>query len=173
MSKAHLQAAGRPEGRLVFYSPHVAATTGDGMAARVGVAGGRVVVARPVGDKPMLIALPARHFRGVTLAHDGEQHVVRLVHEQAGLTLDIAAGESLAEAIEAHDGIAHDLALPVIPAEDEERPPNLDGIAAGGPLPRRSGPRLTRRPRFLKRRRVGESPAAHARIVAREIIARR
>ena len=173
MSKAHPQAAGRPEGRPVFFSPHVAATTGDGMAARIGVAGDRVVVARPVGGAPMLIALPARHFRGVTLAHDGGQHVVRLVHEQAELTLDIAAGESLAEAIETHDGIAHDLALPVIPAEHAERAMSLDGVASGEPLPRRSGPRLTRRSRFLKPRQVGGNPAARPPIAGREIIARR
>ena len=96
------------------------------------------------------------------------RHVIRLMHRDAGLSIDVEAFDSFDTAEEYRDRLAGFLNLPPMMVAGAPAPRTADTAAA--PQPRRS-PARSRRPRFLTRRRPGTAEAA-GKVVGREIIAR-
>jgi len=126
-------------------------------------------MSRSVAGLACRIRIPVRQFQAVALMVRDSGHVIRLMHRDAGLTLDVEEFESFATAEEYGDRLADFLGLPAVtvagaPAEDD-RP------AAECSETRRNGGVKARRPRFLARRRSG-SPLTFEKIEGREIIAR-
>jgi hypothetical protein len=131
----------------------------DGGARRVRVTRSDILIARSFGGIDMRIQVPVPAYRGVFLdvveGDDGAPRY-RLLLAHADRDLDVVLEETGdAEAVEAAaQDWASWLGLPVV-AEDE----NEAGPVAGSlPIPRRGGSALRRRrPRFLMRRRIGET----------------
>ena len=94
-------------------------------------------------------------------------HVIRLMHRDRGLSLDVEAFDSFATAEEYGARLAGFLDLPEVVVAGS--PDSARGDAA--PAPRRSRSIQARRPRFLTRRHSGH-PVAIRRVDGREIIAR-
>ncbi len=97
-----------------------------------------------------------------------KHHVIRLVHRDAGLSIDVEEFDSFDTAEEYRDRLAGFLDLPPMIMAGAPQPREADETAA--PQPRRSAMR-GRRPRFLTRRRPG-SAGETAKVDGREIIAR-
>jgi hypothetical protein len=97
-------------------------------------------------------------------------HVIRLMHRDAGLSLDIEAFESLATAEDYRDRLAGFLDLPPVTAAGTPLP-EKDDLASGPARTRRKRATGLRRPRFLSRRRAGDTGSTSI-VHGREIIAR-
>ena len=98
----------------------------------------------------------------------GERHVIRLMHRDAGLSIDVEEFATLETAEEYRDRLAGFLDLPPITVAGARVAETAGGVVA---QPRRSRPGRGRRPRFLTRRRPGSSEP-RGKIKGREIIAR-
>jgi hypothetical protein len=126
-----------------------------------------VLMSRPVAGLACRIRVPVRQYQAVAVLICEAGHIVRLVHRDAALSIDVDAFNSLQTAEEYRDRMAEFLDLP---------PLTVAGAPAVRPLPspasasRRSAA-AARRPRFLKRRQTGEVVST-GKIEGREIIAR-
>lgn len=127
-------------------------------------------MSRPVAGLACRIRVPVRQYDAVAvLMRDERRHVIRLMHRDAGLSIDVEEFATLETAEEYRDRLARFLDLPPMlmagaPASDNRR-------AAADPQPRRGTSVRRRRPRFLARRRSG-ARGSLAKIEGREIIAR-
>ncbi len=97
------------------------------------------------------------------------RHVIRLLHRDAGLSIDVEEFDTFETAEEYGDRLANFLDLPAMmmagaPGSDAPRKP-------AAPRRRRGLPIRGRRPRFLMRRRPGADGATE-KVEGREIIAR-
>jgi hypothetical protein len=125
-------------------------------------------MSRSVAGLACRIRVPVRQYEAVAVWVRGQRHVIRLMHRDAGLSIDVEEFATLETAEEYRDRLAGFLDLP---------PMTVAGAPAaetGGevvPQPRRSRPGRGRRPRFLTRRRPGSSEP-RGKIEGREIIAR-
>jgi hypothetical protein len=127
-------------------------------------------MSRPVAGLACRIRVPVRQYQAVALVVRETSHVIRLMHRDAGLSLDVEEFESFATAEDYRDRLAGFLNLPPViaagtPSNDEEE------IATAQPRVRRGRSIRFRRPRFLARRSPGER-APRSKIEGREIIAR-
>jgi hypothetical protein len=125
------------------------------------------MMSRPVAGLACRVRVPVRQYQAVALVVRGESNVVRLMHRDVGLSLDVESFDSLATAEEYRDRLAGFLDLPpviVSATPDAERGNDL-------PRERRTRSVRTRRPRFLARRRTGNTVTIR-KIEGREIIAR-
>lgn len=141
----------------------------DGGARRIRVTRSDVLISRFLRGVAMMIAVPVSAYRGVVLdvlaSEDGlPRYVLSLTHRDPDLDILLA---------ETRDGgsVAADwkhwaawLGLPRLAGEDGETSP-LDGalgaVDAGAPLGRRRDVNVSkRRPRFLTRRKGGETRRA-------------
>ncbi len=145
----------------------------------------RVTVKRPLGGIDATLTCPIRAFRGVAVKMTVDQATnrlrteIELMHADSAMSLPLASVEDLGDG----EDVAADwqawgkaLCLPLLIVETDgtvrEAVPHLGGIEATAPRARRmASPLKRRRPRFLKRRKVGVAGAT-IRIEADEIIAR-
>ena len=127
-------------------------------------------MSRPVAGLACRIRIPVRQYQAVAVLVAGKNHVIRLLHRDAALSIDVEEFENFHTAEEYRDRLASFLDLPPMlmagaPAAEAEP-------AGSAPIfARRDRSARTRRPRFLKRRRVGADIAIRP-VVGREIIAR-
>ena len=95
-------------------------------------------MSRSVAGLACRIRIPVRQFQAVALMVRDRGHVIRLMHRDAGLTLDLEEFESFATAEEYGDRLADFLGLPPStvagsqPAEAETRSPMLRGAPGHG-----------------------------------------
>jgi len=144
-------------------------TSGDGADCLVTFDKRTLLMSRSVAGLACRIRIPVGQFQAVALMVRDHRHVIRLMHRDAGLTLDVEEFDSFATAEEYGDRLADFLGLPAVtvagaPGEDDK--PAADRSEA-----RRSRGVMARRPRFLARRRSG-TPLTFEKIEGREIIAR-
>jgi hypothetical protein len=125
------QATGRPEGRPVFVELplRLEAQAADGARCRVVVEPGQILLERPVAGLACAIRLPASALDGVAAAFLPGGPAVRLVHREAGLTIDLVHPSSPGIAIELRDRLARALGLPALFVDAEgtvfgRRPPH-------------------------------------------------
>lgn len=169
---------GRPEGRPApFELPlSLPARAQDGSPCRVIVSLEQILIERPLAGLLCMVRMPASALEGVAAAFLPTGPAVRLVHREAGLSLDVLEAASPGMAIELRDRLAWALRLPALFVDADGEvfgaSRRLGRIVAGIPGPRRGGrAAMARRPRFLKRRTTGQ-PLEAPPITGREIIAR-
>jgi hypothetical protein len=129
-----------------------------------------IVLSRPVAGLACRIRLSLRQYQAIAVVAKEDGNVVRLMHRDPGLSVDLTRMESF-EAAEAYrDRLSDFLDLPPLMMAG-------NGAAAekvaerAAPKGRRTRPVRGRRPRFLARRQAG-APVSVRRITGREIIAR-
>jgi hypothetical protein len=125
------------------------------------------MMSRPVAGLACRVRVPVSQYQAVALVVRGNSNVVRLMHRDVGLSLDVEAFDSVATAEEYRDRLAGFLDLPpviVSASPDAER-------GSDEPRERRTRSVRARRPRFLTRRRTGGTVTIR-KIEGREIIAR-
>ena len=125
-------------------------------------------MSRPVAGLACRIRVPVRQYEAVAVMVRERRHVIRLMHRDAGLSIDVEEFDSFDTAEEYRDRLAGFLNLP--PMIMAGAPAASPADAAPASQPRRS-PTRSRRPRFLMRRRPGTAKAA-GKVKGREIIAR-
>jgi hypothetical protein len=128
-------------------------------------------MSRPVAGLACRIRVPVRQFQAVALVVSEKSHIIRLMHRDAGLSLDVEEFESFATAEDYRDRLAGFLDLPPVVAAGTPSRDREDEVATGPMQKRRPRSIRVRRPRFLARRSTGEK-AARGKIEGREIIAR-
>ena len=82
-------------------------------------------MSRPVAGLACRIRIPVRQYQAVALVVREKSHVIRLMHRDAGLSLDVEEFESFATAEEYRDRLAGFLGLPPViaagtPSRDDE-----------------------------------------------------
>jgi len=126
-------------------------------------------MSRPLAGLPCRIRVPVRQYQAVALLVSEGHHVIRLMHRDAGLSLDVEAFETLATADEYRERLADFLDLPSVVAAGA--PASDRPVASLTPGARRRRSFRARRPRFLTRRQAG-GVVAIQKVEGREIIAR-
>lgn len=154
---------GRSPERPVSFpaTDHFRGRAADGADCVAAIGSRSVVLSRPVAGVSCRIRITPNQFEGVEmLAYEG-RCVVRLVHRDPGLTIELTETPDPQSAAEQRDDLAALLDLPVLGS----------GLRVSQPEARRVWGRLVKRPRFLRRRSIGGPPGATP-IAGREIIAR-
>ena len=128
------------------------------------------MMSRPVAGLACRIRIPVRQYRAVAVLSCEAGHLVRLVHREAGLSIDLEEFHTLETAEECRDRLAAFLDLPPLTLAGSPRvgaKPDKGSLSSR----RRNSAFRARRPRFLTRRRAGADMAI-GKIEGREIIAR-
>jgi hypothetical protein len=125
-------------------------------------------MSRAVAGLACRIRVPVRQYQAVALVVCGGSNVIRLMHRDVGLSLDVESFDDTATAEEYRDRLAGFLDLPPIIVSAT---PDAERSEESGPCERRNRTARRRRPRFLLRRRTG-GPVTLRKIEGREIIAR-
>jgi hypothetical protein len=125
------------------------------------------MMSRAVAGLPCRLRIPVRHYHAVAVLSRDCSHVIRLVHSDDALSVDVEEFRSLGTAEEYRDRLADFLSLPPLTlAGGAFRTEHRDA-----PQSRRSRAGLrARRPRFLARRTTGR--VTLEKVAGREIIAR-
>ena len=124
-------------------------------------------MSRPVAGLACKIRIPVRQYQAVALLVRERHHVIRLMHRDADLSLDVEEFESFETAEEYRDRLAGFLDLPSVIAAGTPALEDAPSAAAA----RRSRTVKARRPRFLTRRHSGNAVKIN-KVEGREIIAR-
>ncbi|MBB5752101.1 DUF6101 family protein [Prosthecomicrobium pneumaticum] len=186
---ADIEAAG---GRLrldpfalpVRFEAPLPAPRGGAVPAQIYLDRAQAVMKRRIGGVPAMLAFPIRAYRGVAvrMTADAEgrvRTVIELMHRDPALSLplvvadDLGDGEDVAADWQAW-GRALGLPLLIVDTDGAVREPvaRLGGLDIGAQKPRRLHSHFAaRRPRFLKRRKVGRAGPQPV-LCGREIIAR-
>ena len=143
------------------------ATAGDGADCLAAFNRQTVLIARPVAGLACRIRLKLKHFLAVAATEERGNYLVRLMHRDPGLTLDLAEFDTLAAAEEYRDGLAASLGLATLTLAGRATGPVV--VPAATLNQRRK--RRAHRPRFLYRRKTGDVVALPT-FAEREIIAR-
>jgi hypothetical protein len=127
-------------------------------------------MSRPVAGLACRVRVPVRQYQAVGLLVGDRGHIVRLVHREAALSIDVESFSSFETAEEYRDRLADFLELPplTLAGASGARAPEP---AAPLPARRRGGIARPRRARFLTRRPTGDIVSIR-KIEGREIIAR-
>ena len=133
-------------------------------------------MSRPVAGLACRIRIPVRQYQAVAVLVRDERNLVRIVHRDAALSIDVEEFAAFETAEEYRDRLASFLDLPPLtlagaPASAEEAEEDAEAAPVASHSRRRDPALRSRRPRFLTRRRAGEVVALR-RIEGREIIAR-
>jgi hypothetical protein len=172
LDEVHPEGAGRsPERPVSFPDIHLyRARAGDGADCLATFDRRTIVLARPIAGIPCKIRLSLSQYQAVALIAGDAVNVIRLLHREPGLSLDLERIDSFEAAEEYRDQLASFLDLP--PLTMAGLGPSLEtpAEAAESVVPRRRTGRSSR-PRFLIRRAPGQ-PIEIRRIDGREIIAR-
>ena len=169
--------AGRLSRRPEFFQDcsDLTAACGDGAMCTVSLQPQSVRVNRPVGGSVCDINVKAGDFDGVAVVAENSILIVRLLHRDSWLTIDLVKDAVLGAALDLRDAIARQFRLPAVLIDADGREQSdlnkYGAILAAAPAPRRCSPVNRMRPRFLQRRSVG-SPAFRPALASREIIAR-
>ncbi len=151
------------------------ATCGDGSVCTVSLLPHSVRVNRPVGGSVCGINVKADDFDGVAVAAEDGALIVRLLHRDEWLTIDLVKGAGLGDALDLRDEIARQFRLPAVSIDADGRAQSdrnkYGAVLAAAPAPRRCSPVNRVRPRFLARRSVG-GHVVRPTLASREIIAR-
>jgi hypothetical protein len=126
-------------------------------------------MSRPVAGLACKIRIPVRQYQAVALLVHERRHVIRLMHRDADLSLDVEEFESFETAEEYRDRLAGFLDLPSVIAAGA--PALEEALSTATPGARRSRTVKARRPRFLTRRHSGDAVKIN-KVEGREIIAR-
>jgi Family of unknown function (DUF6101) len=139
-------------------------TRADGGVRQVELHRERVVLRRAVHGMRMAVNISVSDFRGIALREAGETQVLVLIHRDPSLNIPLYASADRDEIAAAWQGWSDIFALPQLEDGETSEPT---------PRRRRQNAIRWRRPRFLMRRRVGDSmDAANVHRDEREIIAR-
>lgn len=128
-------------------------------------------MSRPVAGLACRIRVPVRQYQAVALVARETTHVIRLLHADPGLSIDVEELDRFETAEEYCERLASFLDLPTLLLAGSGRPADAEPEEAKAPAPRRQRPAKGRRPRFLMRRRAGEVVSLR-RVEGHEIIAR-
>lgn len=126
-------------------------------------------MSRPLAGLACRIRVPVRQYQAVALLVGERNHVIRLMHRDIGLSLDVEEFENYATAEEYRERLADFLGLPSVIASGTPSPEET--LVQAEPRARRTRAAKTRRPRFLARRHSGNEIAIR-KVEGREIIAR-
>ena len=126
-------------------------------------------MSRPVAGLACKIRIPVRQYQAVALLVHEQRHVIRLMHRDADLSLDVEEFESFETAEEYRDRLAGFLDLPSVIAAGT--PALEDALPTATPGARRNRTVKARRPRSLTRRHSGDAVKIN-KVEGREIIAR-
>jgi len=134
------------------------------------------MMSRPVAGLACRIRIPVRQYQAVAVLVRETRNVVRIVHRDAALSVDVEEFTAFETAEEYRDRLATFLDLPPLtlagaPASAEDADDEMDAAPVASPSRRRNSALRSRRPRFLTRRRAGEVVKLR-KIEGREIIAR-
>ena len=134
------------------------------------------MMSRPVAGLACRIRIPVRHYQAVAVLVRETRNVVRIVHRDAALSVDVEEFAAFETAEEYRDRLATFLDLPPLtlagaPASAEDADDEAEAAPVASPSRRRNSAHRSRRPRFLTRRRAGEVVKLR-KIEGREIIAR-
>ena len=173
LDEVHPDAAGRSSERPVPF-PDVLlyrGCAGDGEECLVTFDRRNVIVSRAIGGLPCRIRLSVSQYKAVAVVIRHGINIIRLVHDQAGLCLDLTTLGHLEEAEEYCDRLAAFLDLPALTlAGDKQWDEAMSGTLKRAAAARRKTNRA-KRPRFLDRRDTG-NVIEFPKIERREIIAR-
>jgi hypothetical protein len=126
-------------------------------------------MSRPLAGIACRIRVPVRQYQAVALLVGERNHVIRLMHRDIGLSLDVEEFENYATAEEYRERLADFLGLPSVIAAGTPSPE--DSLSNAKPGARRTRAVKARRPRFLTRRHAGHEITIR-KVEGREIIAR-
>jgi hypothetical protein len=126
-------------------------------------------MSRPLAGIACRIRVPVRQYQAVALLVGQRNHVIRLMHREVGLSLDVEEFESYATAEEYRERLADFLGLPSVIAAGTPSP--VEALSTAQPDARRTRAVKSRRPRFLARRHAGHEITIR-KVEGREIIAR-
>jgi hypothetical protein len=134
------------------------------------------MMSRPVAGLACRIRIPVRQYQAVAVLVRETRNVVRIVHRDAALSVDVEEFAAFETAEEYRDRLATFLDLPPLtlagaPASAEDADDEAEAAPVASPSRRRNSAHRSRRPRFLTRRRAGEVVKLR-KIEGREIIAR-
>ncbi len=169
--------AGRPTRGPEFFEDcsDLTATCGDGAVCTISLEPQSVRIERPVGGGVCGINVKAVDFDGVAVVAGGGAMIVRLLHRDSWLTIDLVKDAGLGAALDLRDEIARQFRLPAVLIDADGRARSdlskYGAVLAAALAPRRCSPVNRARPRFLQRRKVG-NPAVRPTLASREIIAR-
>ncbi len=128
------------------------------------------MMSRPLAGLACRIRVPVRQYQAVAVLVRERRNIIRLVHRDDAMSIDVEEFATFETAEEYRDRLASFLDLPPLtlagvplPVEDAAPPPV--------PARRRNSSLRSRRPRFLTRRRAGEVVSLR-KLEGREIIAR-
>jgi hypothetical protein len=125
-------------------------------------------MSRPVAGLACRIRVPVRQYQAVAMLVRESGHVIRLMHRDPALSIDVEEFDTFETAEEYRDRLADFLDLPAVLAGGA--PESGETVLAVEAPASRRRPARALRPRFLARRHVGL--VSVRRIEGREIIAR-
>ena len=129
------------------------------------------MMSRAVAGLPCRVRIPVRQYQAVAVLARETRHVIRLVHRDAALSIDVEEFQAFATAEEYRDRLATFLDLPPLTLAGSPDAAATNAALSAPPTARRNSVFRGRRPRFLARRRAGKM-AAMRKVDGREIIAR-
>jgi hypothetical protein len=143
--------------------------TGDGADCLTTFDRRTIVLSRPVAGLSCKIRLTVNQYQAVAVVARDRANVIRLMHRDPGLSVDLTEMEDFDAAEEYRDRLADFLDLP--PLMLAGTPCDADEKTGETPAVPRRNPVRARRPRFLTRRKTGRV-IGFRKLEGREIIAR-
>jgi hypothetical protein len=172
MEEIHPRPAGRSLERPAFFPDALLyrCRAGDGADCLVTFDRRTVMMSRAIAGIACRIRIPVRQYDAVAVMVRRTDHVIRLMHRDAELSVDVEAFDTFETAEEYRDRLATFLDLPPLTVAKSAAPVE-DADPAIPVIPRRNRGLRRHRARFLTRRQVGGHIDIR-RVEGREIIAR-